>query len=197
MTGGKFEVANRSDFSDARTIHIIKTTPGPYYHTVPVKLLSAYRYIRYVSPVGGFCNVSILEFYDENNEKIQGTAIGTAKTWNNTTLTYDKPFDGDVDTFFDAADDSSWTRLDFGEPRRISKIRFLPRTDGNGIYEGHDYVLRYWNGNQWQPLGVKTADSHILQYELPENALFLLKNTTKDRMYKTPAIIKNGEQKWF
>jgi hypothetical protein len=196
MTGGKFEVANCSDFSDARTIYTIKTS-GPGYHTVSVKHTSAYRYIRYVSPVGGRCNVSILEFYDENNEKLQGTATGTPGA--NAKMTHDRVFDGDVDTFFEAAsdDDHSWVGLDLGKSRQITKIRYLPRTDGNGIYEGHVYELFYWNGNEWYSLGSQTADSHILQYKVPFNALFYLKNVTKDRMHNNPFIVESGAQQWF
>ncbi len=193
MIGGKFEVANRSDFSDARVIHTIETA-GFGYHTVSVKHASSYRYIRYASPVGERCNVSTLEFYGENN-KLQGTAIGTPGT--NATNTIDKVFDGNVDTFFEAASNPSWVGLDLGEPRRITKIRYMPRTDGNGIYEGDVYELYYWNGNEWYSLGKKTADNHVLQYQTPANALFFLKNVTKNRMHKMPFFMESGTQQWF
>ena len=194
MKGGKFEVANRSDFSDAKTIHTIDWA-GSYYNTVSVKLSSAYRYVRYVSPDGGCGHVSILEFYDENNENLRGNVIGTPGA--NAETSNDKIFDGDVDTFFEAASDLSWVGLDLGKPRRIAKIRYLSRTNGNGIYEGHVYELFYWNGEEWHSLGRQTATSHILQYEAPANALFYLKNLTKNRMYKTPFVIENEVQQWF
>jgi len=60
MHGGIFEGANLSDFSDAQTIYTIEKDPGPYYHTASVKSTSAFRYIRYVSPVGGSCVVSVI-----------------------------------------------------------------------------------------------------------------------------------------
>ncbi|MDR2038949.1 MAG: discoidin domain-containing protein [Bacteroidales bacterium] len=197
MKGGMFEVANRSDFSDARLIHTVKTIPDPYYHVVSVNLLSTYRYVRYVSPIDGHCNVSILEFYDENNEKLKGRFIGEAPKWLNPLLTNDKAFDGDVDTFCDAVADPSWTGLDLGEPKQIVKIRYLPRTDGNCIYEGHVYELFFWNGDEWHSLGRKTADSHILQYEVPDNALLTIKNITKGKMYAMPFYIEDDIQKWF
>lgn len=134
-------------------------------------------------------------FYDENNEKLKGTAIGTAGV--NTERTNDKVFDGDTDTFFEAVSEKSWVGLDLGEARRIAKIRYLPRTDGNGIYEGQVYELFYWNGNEWHSLGKKTADSDVLEYEAPLFALFYLKNVTKNKMYKTPFSIESGAQEWF
>ena len=197
MVGGKFEVANRSDFSDAKTIHTIETVPSACFHTVSVKHPFSYRYIRYVSPVDGFCNVSILEFYDENDEKLHGTAIGTPGAFQNGPMTYDKVFDGDVDTYFDALPGDSWTGLDFGEPRRISKIRYLPRTTGNIICEEQVYELFCWNGNEWHSMGKQTATTQILQYQAPVNALFFLKNVTKNRKHTMPFIIENGAQKWF
>jgi len=190
MKGGKFEVANQSDFSDARTIHIIETIYKLYYHTVSIKLQSAYRYIRYVSPADRSSNVSELEFYDINNEKLQGSVIGTSGTKENV-------FDDDVDTYFVSEANPSWVGLDMGEPRKIANIRYLPRTDGNAIYEGHVYELFYWDENKWRSLGQKTANSHVLKYEAPSNALFYLKNITKNRMYRLPFIIESGMQKWL
>ena len=146
-------------------------------------------------PEGGYCNVSILEFYDENNKILQGTAMGAPGARNDDSMTYDKVFDDDVDTFFNAASDPAWTGLDLGESRQIAKIRYLPRTNGYGIYEGHIYELFYWDENEWRSLGRKTADSHLLQYDIPVNALFILKNITKDRT--SPFVIENGVQKWF
>jgi hypothetical protein len=195
MRGGKFEVANCSDFSDARTIHTVETA-GLGYRTVSLKRTTAYRYIRFVSPSGGRCNVSILEFYDENGEKLQGSAIGSPGA--NASMTHDKVFDGDVDTYFEAATDyDPWIGLDLGEACRIAKIRYLPRTGGNAIYEGHVYELFYWNGNEWQSLGQKTADSHILQYKVPNRALLYLKNITKNRMHQAPFVIESYVQQWF
>ena len=178
-------------------LHKIEKIDGSWFHTANLKNSSKYRYIRYVSPKSGFCNVAEIEFYDKSDEKLQGTVIGTTKLWNNSPATCDKVFDGDPDTFFDAADDKSWTGLDLGKPKTIAKIRYLPRNGGFGIYEGLAFELFYWNGNQWQSLGKKTANSHTLQYEEPANALFFLKNITKNRICGRPFIMENGKQKWF
>ena len=195
MIGGKFEVANRSDFSDGRTIHTIEKIPDFGYNSVSVGNQCSYRYIRYISPVGGRCHVSILEFYDENNEILHGTAIGTPGI--NESMNHNRLFDSDVDTYYEAASDTSWVGLDLGEARRINKIRYLPRTGGNGIYHGHVYELFYWNWNEWQSLGRKTAESRVLQYKVPDRALLYIKNVTINRMHNTPFYIESGVQRWF
>ena len=123
MRGGRFEVANRSDFSDARTIYKIETDDGPYFHTVSIRFSSAYRYVRYVSPVGKSCDVSILEFYDENNNQLQGSIIGESSNgWYKQSSNYEKAFDGDVDTYVRAMSDDAWTGLDFYEPKRPRRL---------------------------------------------------------------------------
>jgi hypothetical protein len=132
MKGGKFEFANRSDFSDAITVHTVETTDLGY-NTSSVKYKSTYRYARYVSPADARCNISELEFYG-NNGKLQGVVMGTSGAT-------DKVFDGDVYTFYESESDPSWVGMDFGEPRQITKIRYLPCTNENGIYEGHVYEL--------------------------------------------------------
>ena len=194
MKGGRFEVSNRSDFSDARTIHAIDAVPGSHYQTIPVKPMSKYRYVRYVTPENEHCTVSVLEFYDEKDELLQGTVLGTRVYTSNTG---DKAFDGDEETYFSAFSNPAWTGLDFGEPRYIAKIRYLPRTDGNSIYEGHVYELFYWNGSEWQSLGKKTADSHLLAYKAPANALYFLKNVTNNRIFRSPFVIEDNVQRWF
>ena len=189
MKGGKFEVSNNKDFSNAKTIHTVEYA-GSGYFTVSLKQPSNFRYIRYVSPAGVRCSISELEFYDENNKKFQGTAVGTADD-------PQKAFDGDVDTFFESTSTPSWIGLDLGESRKITKIRYLSRTDGNGIYEGHEYELFYWNKNEWQSLGRKMADSHILQYKVPDRALLYLKNITKNKIHNRPFTFEYDSQQWF
>ena len=197
MTGGKFEVANRSDFLDAKIIHTIKTDPGPYFYTVSIKCPSSYRYIRYVSPDGGYGNVSVLEFYDKNGDKLNGTIIGTLGSWmGDITTTRDKALDDDVTTFYcSETADGAWVGLDLGEPAEIGKIRFLPRTDGNSIYEGHTYILSCWDGNQWISYE-QIAVSGQLHYHVPSNALYYLKNKTLNKTSKI-FTIQDRAQTWL
>jgi len=197
MVNGVFEGANKADFSDAKVLYKIKKIDGSWFHTANLKSSSKYRYIRYVSPKSANCNVAEIAFYNKKGEKLRGTVIGTTESWDNSPATRDKAFDGDPTTYFDAANDKSWTGLDLGAPETVAKICYLPRNDGNGIYEGQVYELFYWNGNEWQSLGKKTANSHILQYEAPANALFFLKNSSKNIIYRRPLVIENGKQKWL
>jgi predicted alpha-1,6-mannanase (GH76 family)/fibronectin type 3 domain-containing protein len=88
MIGGKFQGANQADFSDAVTFFTVPSTPTySVYTTVMVDNITPFRYLRYLSPNGGHCNVSEVEFYTVAPAAPQGTAAamidGTVSiSWN-------------------------------------------------------------------------------------------------------------------
>ena len=64
MTNGVFQGANRPDFSDAVTLFTVTTQPATgVFSTATINNPSAFRYVRYLSPAGGFCNVAELQIY--------------------------------------------------------------------------------------------------------------------------------------
>jgi endoglucanase len=64
MVGGVFQGANQSDFSDAVTLFTVATQPSSgSFTTVNITNATAFRYVRYLSPDGGYGNVAELEFY--------------------------------------------------------------------------------------------------------------------------------------
>jgi hypothetical protein len=65
MVGGKFEGANSPDFSDARTLYTIaeRPTSGTITEVVFDEAVAGfYRYVRYMGPAQGHCNVSEVSF---------------------------------------------------------------------------------------------------------------------------------------
>lgn len=66
MTGGRFQVANEADFSDAVTVATVPQAPTEGALTKLSALSSAsklYRYLRYIGPDKGNCNVAEVQFY--------------------------------------------------------------------------------------------------------------------------------------
>jgi mannan endo-1,4-beta-mannosidase len=60
--------------------------------------------------------------------KITGTAFGTGPWSGCTTCTFDKAFDGNTATYFDAAAaDGAYTGIDAGTGKTVSRIRYYPR----------------------------------------------------------------------
>ena len=74
MVGGIFQGANQPDFSDATNLFTISSAPAQGVVMLQsVTNTTAFHYVRYMSPAGGFCNVSELEFFP-------GAAVVTSAT---------------------------------------------------------------------------------------------------------------------
>jgi alpha-glucosidase len=64
MVLGLFQAANVADFSDAVTLYVVGYTPPEgLFTTISLTNRSVFRYLRYVSPANGSCNVSEIQFY--------------------------------------------------------------------------------------------------------------------------------------
>jgi chitodextrinase/O-glycosyl hydrolase len=69
--------------------------------------------------------------------KLTGTVIGTAGSFNNSGNTRDKALDGNVGTYFDAANpDGNWVGYDLGSTKTITRIRYVPRLNWAGRMVG-------------------------------------------------------------
>jgi hypothetical protein len=197
MKGGRFEGANRRDFSDARVLHTV-TKLQTSLNEVRLERPAAYRYVRYVSPPLVHCNVAEIMFYGTNGKKLRGKAIGTPGSWGNTMLTFDKAFDGHLATFYDAPQrDNAWTGMDFGDTTTIGSIHYYPRRNVKLVDPGKDYELLYWNGIDWQSLGKQHADDLFLSFRIPDNALFYIRPVNEKWDILSVFAVRGREQEWL
>ena len=64
MVGGIFQGANQADFSDAVTLATVATQPATgVFTSAGITNITAFRYVRYLSPNNGWGNVAELQFY--------------------------------------------------------------------------------------------------------------------------------------
>jgi hypothetical protein len=198
MHNGSFQGANKPDFSDMQVLHIVKDPRT--FNTVKITNPNKFRYVRYVSPENGVCNVSELKFYGKSTEELKGTIISTPyqSVHNVYVMTPEKAFDNDMLTFFEANDDNDgWIGLDLNEKQQITEIHYMPRNDGDGIIKDNVYELHYWIDKHWRSLGKITATEYdTLRCQLPVNAAFYVNNVTKKENYAA-FIIQDGVQKWL
>lgn len=195
LLGGRFEVANKSDFSDSKIVYEVNEIPEICYNTVDLNLDAAYRYFRYMAPQESRGDISEIEIWSEGH-KLTGKLIGNLNCPEESKA--ENAFDGNpLTTYVCHWGEQGCVGLDFGQAMEISSLRFLPRNDDNFIKEGEDYELFYWN-NRWVSLGRQTGTSEqYLAYEdAPLNALFLLRNLTKGREERI-FTYENGEQVWW
>jgi N-acetylneuraminic acid mutarotase len=83
MVGGSFQASNTPDFSNGTvTLFTISTAPkSGVIGTVPVSTDGGYRYVRYVGPAGGSCNIYELQFYGSSSTVVPNTGFPTSITW--------------------------------------------------------------------------------------------------------------------
>jgi hypothetical protein len=199
MINGVIEGANKSDFSDATVLYTIKDASSAYFSTARIRNTERFRYVRYVSPKESYCHVAEIMFYNDRGEKLSGKPIGMPGSFQNSDMTFDKALDGNISTFYDALQPGgSWMGLDLGETQIISEIRYLPRNEGNGIYENHIYELYCWSDVNWHLFERQTAPlTPPLYFRVPTNALLYLKNATTGKSGGWFVVNKNGEREWM
>jgi hypothetical protein len=63
MVGGMFQASNTPDFSSAVTLYTITSTPVTgKLTTVAINNAGAYRYVRYIGPANGYCDIAEMQF---------------------------------------------------------------------------------------------------------------------------------------
>lgn len=178
MIGGKFQGSNVSDFSQSVDLLVFKDVTNGNWYEYPITNSGRYRYLRYIGPNNSYCNINELVFFDERGDSVKGEIIGTQGVdWGSK----EKVFDGNILTGFQGnSPDGHWVGLKLKKPTRISKLRFIPRNDGNCIEIGNKYELLYWGNGIWKRLAVMKADSNILVFRnIPSRGLYVLRNLTK------------------
>ena len=183
MPGSRFQGADKADFSDVVTLHIIQGIPEFKYTTVASESRRPVKYVRYQSSDKTWGNMAEVEFYAEGSDvPLSGNVIGSylpSRYYPRNGA--EKLFDGDPLSFFHTDDTLSWGGLELAQPVVIDRIRYLIRNDDNGIRRGHEYELFYMKEGAWVSLGKQTAteDDRLLYDNIPQGALLWLRDYTR------------------
>lgn len=87
MWVGLFQGANVADFSDAVLLHVVGYTPPEgMFTTVTLTNRNVFRYLRYLGPANGSCNVAEIQFYGVSTVATNLNAVVT--TTNTLTLSW-------------------------------------------------------------------------------------------------------------
>jgi hypothetical protein len=201
MLSGAFQGANYPDFRDSINLFTILKSPEKI-ETTSITNPSKFRYIRYRPPFTGKGEVAELEFYggtrSSDTIKLTGKVIGFPEIPASLGTTYHKAFDGNLETFFGRfTKGDSWAGLDLGAPKRITKIKYCPRSDTNFILEGDTYELCYWENGEWISMGQQVANNQYLDYKnIPASGLYILHDLTRGKEERI-FTYENGEQVWW
>ena len=80
MNGGKFQGSNDASFSSPVTLHTIVGTPLETYTTVKITNSTAFRYVRYLAPNGGYGNIAEMDFYGHATTSPTNTPVPPTNT---------------------------------------------------------------------------------------------------------------------
>jgi hypothetical protein len=199
MLNGRFQTANRPDMSDTSTLHVVRKAPF-YEQTVSITQAPVGRYAIYCFAGMEYGYIAEMGFWGINasgkEEKLEGEPIGNPGTYTNGR---GLAMDGNRVTYFSAqTGEVSYIGLDFGRPRRITRIKYTPRSDDNGIVPGELYELYYWKSAGWHSLGKQEGrvDGTLVYTNVPKNALLNLHNHTRGKENR-PFTYENGKQVWW
>ncbi len=197
MVNGKFQGANRPDFSDAYNLYTIDKPVDLIVHKKSVNNKGKYRYVRYLFPNDSYGSLGEVGFYGKNNRLIKGKQIrAKGVSEEDMNIAFDGKFDKKIHSGEISKYNGLWVGLDFGKSKFVDQVSFCPRTDQNNVMPGMRYELFYWE-NGWVSLSAKTANSNELNYKVvPTNALFLLRNLSvgvEERIF----TYENGKQIWW
>ena len=196
--GGRFQVANKEDFSDSITIATIGNITETRFYSLLTEYDGSFRYFRYLAPDGSYGNMAEVEMYDDEGirPKIK-RMFGQRYAVNGHKL--ENLFDGEVLTFYSRRfPDDGWAAVEFEEPQHISRVRFLPRNDDNFIRDGEQYELFYWDGRRFASIARMEGNEEGVLYvdNVPTHALLLLRNLTKGKEERI-FTYEDGEQVWW
>ena len=195
MKQGRFQGANTADFSKPTDLYCFTGVTNGEWYEVPVADTGKYHYLRYRSPDGSYGNINELWFFDEKGDTIKGDIIGTEGADPDSR---ERVFDNNILTGFNGkSPDGNWVGLRLKVPRRVSKLRFIPRNDGNCIEIGDKYELRLWTNTGWKVVATVKAKADILSLKnVPRNGLYVLRDLTKGNEQRI-FTYENNKQVWW
>lgn len=197
MVGGLFQGANQADFSDAVTLFTIASQPTEDILTLqPIANTSTFRYVRYLSPNGGWGNVAEVEFYSIPMSNSTGgfvnVALGCTPSasddnveWN-PNETMNKAFDGLTSTKWYTGGNtgsSGWLQADLGAGKEhvvarydISSANDVPNRDPKNWQ-----MLGSNDGSNWMTLDTRNGELFIARYQTKQ---YSISNSTAYRYYR-------------
>lgn len=201
ISGSQIQGANKSDFSDAKTLYTISVKPDPFWNQIKIKSSTAYKYYRLMRV--GMLNIGEFEFYT-NGKKLAGEAMGTKPGWYQD-KTFDKAFDNDIFSSFDASgvgqQDSVWIGIRLDKKEILQTIKLSPPAaseDNNKIMDRHIYNLLGWEGGKWINIETQQAKGRIVKFNnLNRQVLYILKDLSDESTNGRIFTFEGNKINWF
>ncbi|UGU15385.1 discoidin domain-containing protein [Sinomicrobium kalidii] len=193
MNGGVFQLSNDRNFKKVKEVYSIgKKDTVVVPMEVEINDDKLYRYARYTIPNKQTLEIAEMDFYIKDS-LISGSIIRANADSDGIANAFDK----NLLSFYSSKgidnEQSTWIGIDFGEKKKVTKLKFAPRSDVNYIKPGDTYELFYWN-DKWKSLGEKMSKSYSIEYsDVPKNAVLWLRNLSEG-VEEELFVYKEGRQ---
>jgi hypothetical protein len=191
LEGSIFQGSDTAFYSQAKILHQINKLNSTQPQLIPISNKQSFRYVWFYSNKKE-SHLATLKFYDFGGNKISGKVI---ESNTNQYVWIKGAFDDDPLSL--SGGTNYYIGMELDKPQPIGFIEFQARNDDNHIRPGDSYHLFYWD-KSWKSLGAQTATDTLLIYNnIPKNALFWLRNTTRGKEENVFTMDEKGKQYWL
>lgn len=159
-------------------------TPYVCYNTYPLdSVLEKHRYLKYVARKDVLLELAELHFFNGTKEVMpQHIIAGEAYNKEDPEMQLKNCFDNDPLSYFLSKNKGDSIIFDFGRKVAVTHAVCVPRNDDNFIRIGDEYELFYFDKSQgWVSLFRQVADKVVMECEVPDNALLMLRDRTRGK----------------
>lgn len=186
VNGLKIQASDTPSFSPHRDIITIRDFNSTQVQTIPLTYKGKYRYYRIAKPDTAW--LATLRLVGEH-DPVERHGHNSDGPFGMDNLTDEDPL-----TFRGGREVE--LRYVFDKPVKISSIEVQARNDDNHIRPGDRYELMYWD-KTWRSLGSRVAGDTLLEYDnVPEDALYWLRNHSRGKEEHVFTITGKGKQWW-
>ena len=194
IVGTIFEGSNSANFTKTSTLYCVTDTPSVAYNTIYFDKPIQKRYIKYRVPEQKVAEISEINFYYQGKQVKPISFWGSSSQAGHRYAVIENISDNDPLTYYISEEKKGGGIFDLGSDNPIDQIVYMPRNDDNFVRQGDYYELFYNVGkNGWESLGKQIADTTYLEYDIPDNTLFLLRDYTRGREEQI-FYMKDGKQ---
>ncbi|MDN5201988.1 hypothetical protein QQ008_11460 [Fulvivirgaceae bacterium BMA10] len=190
MVGARFEASNDPEFRAFTELHTIQKLPSKRERIV-LSESGPFRYVRYRSDT--LMGIAEMTFFDEQANRLIGNYFSSFDSEAHDQVK--RAFDGDIHSNFTYHKGGGFFGMDLGKPTRLGSVEYLFQNSFNTVQKEDSYELFFWEKNKWVSLGKQKANDETLEYQVPKNALLLLKNLSRGKAIQV-FFMQAGEQKW-
>jgi len=180
IMNAQIQGANKSNFSDARTLFTFQYAPQ-FYSKIDIGDSIGYRYFRYIPENNKPINLAELQFHINNSGSTSTIGEYFSSTFIDS-LVLQNVGDSDIRSNLNLKP-GNWIGIKgiHNEKLFLSSVSILPRNNLNVIELGHTYELFYFD-KKWIRIQKKKADKlEIIFDKAPANAVMLLRDITEGR----------------